>query len=277
MTILINELWFCSPQNATVIHFPLKSICFLLPLTRDQPTPKNLLRNLQGVRLFFSNFLIHNLILFLSICYVTKYVSTSCATKRRVTNINVLGSCLQQNMSNLTPKDYFCFMHCSFVRRQVYASHVVLRTRTTWFPCVTVNTRYSLQSRTLSFRSISSTENFVRLKFSGQKWAVVKISEKSSNIRLLFRLQFILVLFPGTVSITLFGDRHGDHLYIGFTQQSLAQRTSTSLDFVRTKYIYFPSILSALPSFPLTSYCSLLQIFHLRPTLPLFGLSWSDR
>ena len=30
-------------------------------------------------------------------------------------------------MSNLTPKDYFCFMHCSFVRRWVYASHVVLR------------------------------------------------------------------------------------------------------------------------------------------------------
>ena len=30
-------------------------------------------------------------------------------------------------MSNLTPKDYFCFMHCSFVRRWVYASHLVLR------------------------------------------------------------------------------------------------------------------------------------------------------
>lgn len=54
MWIFIDELWFPSPQNVTIIHFPLnESICFLLPLARDQPTPKNLVRNLQEVSIFF--------------------------------------------------------------------------------------------------------------------------------------------------------------------------------------------------------------------------------
>lgn len=44
-----SDIMFDFKKNATVIHFPLKSVCFLLPLARDQPTPKNLVRNLQEV------------------------------------------------------------------------------------------------------------------------------------------------------------------------------------------------------------------------------------
>ncbi|XP_078352923.1 uncharacterized protein LOC144637719 [Oculina patagonica] len=44
-----SDIMFDFKMNATMIHFPLRSVCFLLPLARDQPTPKNLVRNLQQV------------------------------------------------------------------------------------------------------------------------------------------------------------------------------------------------------------------------------------
>lgn len=44
-----SDIMFDFKTNATVIHFPLKRVCFLLPLARDQPTPKNLVRDLQEV------------------------------------------------------------------------------------------------------------------------------------------------------------------------------------------------------------------------------------
>ena len=47
--LLIIKTLFLSPQNATMIHFPLKGLCFLLPLTRSQPTPRNLAANLHQV------------------------------------------------------------------------------------------------------------------------------------------------------------------------------------------------------------------------------------
>lgn len=44
-----SDIMFDFKMNATMIHFPLKGLCFLLPLTRSQPTPRNLAANLHQV------------------------------------------------------------------------------------------------------------------------------------------------------------------------------------------------------------------------------------
>lgn len=44
-----SDIMFDFKMNATMIHFPLKGLCFLLPLTRSQPTPRNLATNLHQV------------------------------------------------------------------------------------------------------------------------------------------------------------------------------------------------------------------------------------
>nr|XP_058950351.1 uncharacterized protein LOC131777994 [Pocillopora verrucosa] len=44
-----SDIMFDFKMNVTMIHFPLKGLCFLLPLTRSQPTPRNLAANLHQV------------------------------------------------------------------------------------------------------------------------------------------------------------------------------------------------------------------------------------